>query len=193
VKKDEKLLAKPLKHHLLTFQCFLLYYKRKSRGIHGPLDEYIVLSICKSDFQTYCQSELTIGFATKGVPVIPKTSSSSVVAGVGAPIDMLTAQEFRRGIKRDKTHYETLKDDKQFNSWNRGFVATAHMHHTHHVLDEGYRPLNEGDAAVFKEIQTFMYAVLQTHLQTDKGKSLVSHFEATRDAQSIYQDLASTY
>jgi hypothetical protein len=31
--------------------------------------------------------------------------------------------------------------------------------------------------------------VLQTRLQTDKGKSLVSQFEATRDAQSIYQEL----
>jgi hypothetical protein len=83
VKKDGKFLAKPLKHHLCTF---LLYYKRKSREIYGPLDEYDVLSIRKSDFQTYCQSdELTIDFATNGVPVIPKTSSSSVVAGVGKP------------------------------------------------------------------------------------------------------------
>jgi hypothetical protein len=69
------------------------------------------------------------------------------------------------------------------------FVATAHMHHTHLVLDEGYRPSNYVDVAVFKEMQTFMYAVLQTHLQTDKGKSLVSQFEAARDAQSIYQEL----
>jgi hypothetical protein len=38
VKKDGKFHAKPLKHHLCTFQCFL-YYKRKSREIYGPLDE----------------------------------------------------------------------------------------------------------------------------------------------------------
>jgi hypothetical protein len=59
----------------------------------------------------------------------------------------------------------------------------------HLVLDEGYCPSNDVDVAVFKKMQTFMYAVLQTHLQTDKGKSLVSQFEATRDAQSIYQEL----
>jgi hypothetical protein len=79
-----------------------------------------------------------------------------------------------------------LKDNKHFNSWNRDFVATAHMHHAHRVLDEGYCPSNDVDVAVFKEMQTFMYAVLNTHLQTDKGKSLVSQFEATCDAQSIY-------
>jgi hypothetical protein len=54
VKKDGSFLAKPLKHHLCTFPCFLLYYKRKSREIYGPLDEYNVLSIQKSDFQAYC-------------------------------------------------------------------------------------------------------------------------------------------
>jgi hypothetical protein len=34
-----------------------------------------------------------------------------------------------------------------------------------------------------------MYAILEEHLKTDKGKSLVSQFEATRDAQSIYKEL----
>jgi hypothetical protein len=78
-------------------------------------------------------------------------------------------QEFRRGVKRDKTHYEDLKDDKYFNSWNRGFVATAHMHHTHLVLDENYVPKNDMEFAVFREMQTFMYAVLEDHLKSDKG------------------------
>ena len=38
----------------------------------------------------------------------------------------------------------------------------------------------------FKEMQTFMYAVLEDLLKTVKGKSLVSHYESTRDVQSIY-------
>jgi hypothetical protein len=39
VKKDGKFLAKPLKHYLCTFQCFLLHYKHKSCEMYGPLDE----------------------------------------------------------------------------------------------------------------------------------------------------------
>jgi hypothetical protein len=35
-----------------------------------------------------------------------------------------------------------------------------------------------------------MYAVFQEHLKTDKGKSLVSQFEAACEVQSIYQELA---
>ena len=116
----------------------------------------------------------------------PPPPNPSGIAPMG---DDLTALEFRRGVKRDKTHYEDLKDDKFFNTWNRGFVATAHMHHTHLVLDEGYFPKTDNERAVFKEMQTFMYAVLEDHLKTDKGKSLVSHYEGTRDAQSIYREL----
>jgi hypothetical protein len=92
-------------------------------------------------------------------------------------------------VKRDKAHYADLKDDKYFSTWNRGFVATSHMHHTQYVLDESYATTADVDIAVFKEMQTFMYAVLEDHLKTDKGKSLVSQFESSRDAQSIYREL----
>jgi hypothetical protein len=98
-------------------------------------------------------------------------------------------QEFRRGVKRDKAHYENLKDDKYFNSWNRGFVATARMHHTDTVLNEKCVPKNYDEKFVFKKMQIFMYAVFEVHLKTSKGKSLVSQCEETHDAQSIYREL----
>jgi hypothetical protein len=101
----------------------------------------------------------------------------------------LTAQEFCRGVKRGKTHYTYLKDDKHFNLWNRGFVATEFMHHTHHVLDEEYVPKTPTKIGLLQEMQTFMYAVFEEHLKTDTGKSLVSRYEVTRDAQSIYKEL----
>ncbi len=34
-----------------------------------------------------------------------------------------------------------------------------------------------------------MYTVLEYHLKTDKGNSLVSHYEGTCDAQIIYCEL----
>jgi hypothetical protein len=79
-----------------------------------------------------------------------------------------------------------LKEDKHFITWNRGFIATAHMHHKHLVLDANYSPTNTINVFLFKEIHKNMYTVLQENLKADKGKSLVSQFEATRDAQIIY-------
>jgi actin-related protein len=94
-------------------------------------------------------------------------------------------QEFRRGVKRDKAHYENLKDYKYFNSWNRGFVATARMHHTYLVFNEKYIPKNDDEKVVFKEMQIFMYAVFEDHLKTSKVKLLLSQCEETHDVQSI--------
>ena len=183
--------AKPLMIHLRFFKCFLLYHKRKSREMSSTLDEDDVLEITRTEFYEYCNSDAftedmkAFGVAPKVAPGPSANSNSGLVDAMGA----MTVQEFRRGVKRDKTHYEDLKDDKYFNSWNRGFVATARMHHTHNILDEGYVPKNDMDKAIFKEIQTFMYAVLEDHLKTDKGKSLVSQYEEHHDAQSIYREL----
>jgi hypothetical protein len=74
----------------------------------------------------------------------------------------LTVQEFCRGVKRDKAQYENLKDDKYFNSWNRGFVATARMHHTDLVFNEKYVPKNDDEKVVFKEMQIFIMLYLKS-------------------------------
>jgi hypothetical protein len=63
------------------------------------------------------------------------------------------------------------------------------LHHTHLILDEEYTPTTVIEKALFQEMQVFMYAVLEEHLKTDKGKSLVSEYETTHDAQSIYRQL----
>jgi hypothetical protein len=49
------------------------------------------------------------------------------------------------------------------------------------------RPMKE--KAVLQEMQIFMYAVMDEHLKTVKGKSLVSKYEVDNDAQSIYREL----
>jgi hypothetical protein len=54
-----------------------------------------------------------------------KSSPPSIVR-ISFTSDELTVQEFRRGVKRDKPHYEDLKDDKIFNTWNRGFVTKSY-------------------------------------------------------------------
>jgi hypothetical protein len=116
-----------------------------------------------------------------------RTPSSA--PGTTSGTSALTAQEFRRSVKRDIAHCPDLKDDKGFRIWNRGFVSKVKMHHTHLVLNEAYVPKTDEEKAVFQEMQIFMYAVMEEHLKTDKGKSLVSKYEVDNDAQSIYREL----
>ena len=189
VRNDGNYDAKPMMIHLRMFKAFLMFYTRKCHELSTTLDEHDVMNFTNTQFKEYVGSpDYHDDLAMAGAPPKPSSLPRGFNANATATDD-LTAQEFRKGVRRDKTHYTDLKDDKYFTTWNRGFVATAHMHHTHQVLDEEYVPRTETEIAVFKEQQTFMYAVLEEHLKTDKGKSLVSQFEATRDAQSIYKEL----
>jgi hypothetical protein len=168
------------------FKGFLLYYQCLCHEYSSTLDENDVLNITKTRFQEYCGSPEYHKDVTNDANPFRKQPSTTTAPTAS---DSLTAQEFRKSVKRDKTHYSNLKDDKHFNSWNRSFVATAHMHHTHLVLDEHYMPTTPTEKVLFKELQMFMYAILEDHLKTDKGKSLISQYEHTRDVQSVYREL----
>jgi hypothetical protein len=189
VRSDGNYDAIPMMIHFRMFKAFFMFYTRKRHELSTNLDEHDVMDFTNTQFKEYVGSpDYHADLAMSGAPpkpfLLPRGNSA-----VATATDDLSALEIRKGVRRDKTHYTDLKDDKYFTTWNRGFVATAHMHHTHQVLDEAYVPRAETEVSVFKEQQTFMYAVLGEHLKTDIGKSLVSQFEATRDAQSIYKEL----
>jgi hypothetical protein len=134
----------------------------------------------RTRFEEYCGSD---DYNLTGVskPVSASRNSGNVVAS-----GEMTIQEFRRGVRRNKAHYVDSNDDKYFNWWNRGFAATAYMHHTHLVLNEKYVPKTPDKIEVFQEIQTFMYAVMEEKLKSEKGELLISEFEEKRNVQSIY-------
>ena len=190
VRRDGSYEASPLKIHCRMLKCFLLFYNWQCSELSTTLTDQHVLAFTKTEFLAYCGSPgcyHDIQVAERLAPVTPHGVKPA--PGIAESLGSLTLQEFRRGVKRDKSHYEDLKDDKYFNSWNRGFAATARMHQTHLVLDENYSPTSEAEYAVFMEMQVFMYAVLEDHLKTGKGKSLVSQYEENHDAQSIYREL----
>jgi hypothetical protein len=120
VRPDGGYKAKPMMIHLRMFKAFLLYYKRKCRELSISLDDDDVADIIsKTGLHEYCGSdEFTIDNTTGGLP--PQSSSNPkfdpTMAGMVCAVDSLTVQEFRRGVKRDKPHYEDLKDDKYFNT-----------------------------------------------------------------------------
>lgn len=180
--QDGSYVAAPLATHKRKLKGFLLYYHRKCIDLSTNLHTDDVLSISKDDFLSYCGSPAFHSDLNKGM-------KQATTGNFTSTSTEFTASEFRRGVKRDKTHYTELKDDKYFNSWSRSFVATAHMHHTNTILDANYKPSNEIETGLFQEMQIFMYAVFEEKLKTDKGKSLVSAYESTRDAQSIYKEL----
>jgi hypothetical protein len=106
--------AKPLTMHLRLLKRFLLYYRRRCNNFSMTLDEHDVMTlITKKPFENYMSlAEFFEDLAACESPIKPPPPTVS---------NMVTATE-------------GLKDDKFFNTWNRGFIATACMHQTDLVL-----------------------------------------------------------
>jgi hypothetical protein len=114
----------------------------------------------------YSLPEFLSNFANCNKPMVNPAKS----IGVDTPVDVLTTQKSCCGLKRDMKHYKDLNKDQLFNCCNRGFITIAHMNHTHLFLDANYSPTNANYVALFKDMQTVLYSVLQEHLTTNKGK-----------------------
>ena len=93
----------------------------------------------------------------------------------------------RKGIKREETAYPTLKDETYFDSCSRSLYITAKSHECEDVLDPEYTPSNS-EKELFEAKQVFMFSVLDKHLLTDMGKTIVRKYVHTTDAQSVWKD-----
>ena len=94
---------------------------------------------------------------------------------------------FRKGIRREETSYPTLKDERYFDSLSRSLYITAKSHECDEVLDPEYT-LSNSEKELFDAKQVFMFSVLDKHLLTDMGKTIVRKYVHTAGAQSVRKD-----
>ena len=94
---------------------------------------------------------------------------------------------FGKGIKREETAYPTLKDERYFDSFSRSLFITAKSHECEDVLEPEYTPSNF-KKELFDAKQVFMFSVLDKHLLTDMGETIVRKYVHTTDAQSVWKD-----
>ena len=106
------------------------------------------------------------------------------------PSESQTAlNNFKKGTKRDTSVYPIFKNDKYYDTFQRSFLANLKAQGLYDVADPDHDPEN-GDTyekELFKRKQSFVYSVLVTSLQTEKGRELVKEFEG--DARSIILQL----
>ena len=94
---------------------------------------------------------------------------------------------FRKGIKREETANPTLKDERYFDCFSRSLYITTKSHECEDVLDPEYTPSNS-EKELFEAKQVFMFSVLDKHLLTDMGKTIVRKYVHTTEAQSVWKD-----
>ena len=101
----------------------------------------------------------------------------------------LALNNFKKGTKRDASVYPIFKNDKYYDTFQRSFLANLKAQGLYDIADPDHDPEN-GDIyekELFKGKQSFVYSVLVTSLQTEKGRELVKEFEG--DARSIILQL----
>ena len=94
---------------------------------------------------------------------------------------------FRKGIKREETAFPTLKHKRYIDSFSRSLYVTTKSHECEDVLDPEYTPSNSGKELIEAK-QVFMFSVLDKHLLTDMGKTIVRKYVHTTDAESVWKE-----
>ena len=81
------------------------------------------LAITHADYQEF-KYDYSVGNITS-TPTPPQKG----------PFVKSDATKFKKGIKRDKSHYPKLKNEKQWDSWQLATLATARTHDCEDVFD----------------------------------------------------------
>ena len=153
--------------------------------------------ITQDQFNAYRRSPAYIA-SKKGTTISPAstgTATSTANRPSPSPVQPRPVQrdpvnDFKKGIKRDVSTYPMLKDEKQWDNWNRSLKSLAHAHDIYQVIDASYTPTTQEDIELFDFKQKFMYAVFQQTVLTDQGKALVRAHESDFDARAVYMALA---
>jgi hypothetical protein len=144
--------------------------------------------IWKEEFNTYCVGPSFNG-TIFGNPLVnnPGTPAASSTHARDA-----IAADFKRGIvQRGPPQFPILKDDKEWDGWNRSHNAQARAQQgVEDVMNSTYKPTTTEDKALFTVKQTYMFAVFKKKLLTDQGKAYVREYEKQSDAQSIYRRIS---
>ena len=92
-----------------------------------------IMSLTHEDFNDY---RMDI-YDANALPTVSPTRTREPLV---PPVARQPAEEFKRGIKRDKTHYISLKENKQWDDWHRSPLATARSHGCEEVFNPKYKP-----------------------------------------------------
>ena len=161
---------------LRTFKEFVSH--RSMKG--DPIQDDDWMKLTQTEFDEFRIDPTNLARVSSLVPA-PSTARNS-----NSNFKQSMVELFRRGIKRDPASFPTLKDEKFNDSWHRSFETQARAQDVYNVLDANYKPNTQEEKDLFIEQQKYVYAVLESKLLTDVGKSFVREHEKDFNAQLVY-------
>jgi hypothetical protein len=123
----------------------------------GKDPRYNALTLTKDEYEEWETSTECVQMLMSMTPTTPTPSKGPVVKST----IQLELESFKKGIKRDPSLYPILKEDNQWDAWNRSVVATARAQSVDNVLKHAYLPVTHEETLLFTEQQKFMYSVFE--------------------------------
>jgi hypothetical protein len=160
--------------------CFGDYLAEEQMKNGGMITSAQIMALSKDAFDNF-----RVQYSKSSGYVAPPSTTSPVVASITRSDELST---FLRGVKRDKSQYPEIKDDRHFENWQRTFLATAASHRIEEIFNPAYIPTTSDELLLFAEKQKFAYTVLDSTLKTDMGKTIVRKYASTGNAQKIWEE-----
>src|SRR5210317_1139021 len=167
------------RHTCKLITLFNTYCRYRCIIHDDPVTIHNCMHIEHDDFIDFRQSQYKHQFL--GAPVVTPTSSKRSLA-----------QEFTRTVKVDPSLYPVLREDKNWDTFDRSLQAVCRVHGLMNVLNKNYVPVfGSPEFELYDRHLGFLYNIFVTNLQTDKGKELVRKYQSSYNAQRIYSELAN--
>ena len=164
---------------------FLDYYRfREEQG--NPIQDADWITLTEEEFADFRMLPERIFRRADFVQDVPAAPN----VGFGPRPPMSSADNFKRGTKRDPSLFPTLKDESLNDLWHRGVINQARAQDLQEITDPSYVPVTDEEKEVFDLKQAFAYGLFDKIVQTDRGRAIVRQYEETYDAQKVYADLS---
>jgi hypothetical protein len=177
-------ISHPSLGHVTRVVSFLWYTRwLKSSGHYDGRIPFRTLTREKFlEFQETTQNDFKMALETPGH--VSYSGTNSIIA---CQTDIIS--DFNRGVKRDYSAFNILREEKQWDNWYRHTVATAQAQNVGNVLDPKYVPQSPDEKKLFSKQQQYMFAIFLNVLKTDEGQSLARDPNNFGDAQTIFRKL----
>ena len=188
--KDGKNPAQEVPQHMRNWIYILQQYQQYRTARNEVLSINDWINVTVDEIDDYRISPHFHAFSS--VPAANRTRATNVSALTGTTVSSAVAN-FRKGIKRDPTHFPKLKHAKYWDSYRRSVVSIANAQGVEDVLDSTFAPTDADAIALFVEQKKYMYDVFHQSLETDQGKAIVREHEDDFDAQKVWQKVFTHY
>ena len=98
-------------------------------------------------------------------------------------------ESYDRGVKRDISAYDVIKDKTLWRAWFEKSKATAISQGVGEPFDPAYKTTTVAESTIFEKKNAFVYNMLQKTIQFVIGRNILIKYQSDTDAQQVLTEI----